>query len=161
MRWTSSPEMYLISNCDDFRSHPPQKVHHNAIPQLRLLKSSRPRGLRRPITLKSISTTKQIDLASNASNRWPRESMHSPTKRVKTSLCSPIYSGNIGNVQGLCQFVDICLLQDKYMTQQNFTPRSSDDSWTPICIRTTFLWKASWWGQHLHNLTAVSVWAVF
>ena len=55
MRWTSPPEMYQISNRDDFRSHPPQIVHHNAVPQLRLLKSSQPRGLRRPITGEPLS----------------------------------------------------------------------------------------------------------
>ena len=45
--------MYQISNRDDFRSHPPQNVHHNAVPQYLLMKMSRPRGLRRPITLKA------------------------------------------------------------------------------------------------------------
>ena len=82
------------------------------------------------------------------SNKWPKRINAQRNKKRKPSLFSPIYLGNKGNVQGLCQFVDI-----------SFTPHCSDDSWTTICTRTTFSWKASWCTYIYYNLKALGVWA--
>ena len=63
-------------------------------------------------------------------------------KKIKPSLFSPIYSGNVGNVQ-VCvnMWIYVCFVINKDTTK--FHPSLFMTLWTPICIRTTLIWKAS------------------